>query len=66
MKVQVDDDCCVGHGRCYALAPAVFQPDEIGNATVVGDGTVAPGEERRAELAAANCPEQAIVVQVGP
>ena len=65
MKVQVDGDRCEGHGRCYALAPTVFEPDDIGNAEVVGDGTVAPGDEDRARLAVANCPEQAIVVSVG-
>jgi len=62
MKVQVDMDRCEGHGRCYALAPTVFEPDEIGNAVVLGDGTVAPGDERQAELAVANCPEQAITI----
>ena len=63
MKVRVDDDRCEGHGRCYALAPAVFQPDEIGNSVVVvGHGTVIAGEEDRARLAAANCPEQAITI----
>ena len=65
MKVQVDDDRCQGHGRCYALAPTVFEPDEIGNAAVLGDGIVAPDDEQRARLAAANCPEQAIVVKDG-
>ena len=65
MKVRVDDERCQGHGRCYALAPTVFESDEIGNATVVGDGSVAPGDEQRAQLAAANCPEQAIVVEDG-
>ena len=62
MKVQVDDERCEGHGRCYTLAPAVFLPDDIGNSQVVGDGTVAPGEEDRARLAAANCPEHAITI----
>lgn len=63
MKVLVDLDRCEGHGRCYALAPALFEPDDIGNAAVVGDGTVAPDEESRARLAAANCPEQAISIE---
>ena len=63
MKVHVDEDRCEGHGRCYALAPAVFEPDDLGNAQVVGDGTVAAGEEDRARLAAANCPELAITIE---
>ncbi len=63
MRVTVDPDRCEGHGRCYALAPTVFQPDEIGNAEVVGEGLVAPGDEEQARLAAANCPEQAITIE---
>lgn len=62
MKVHVDDERCEGHGRCYALAPAVFEPDDIGNAQVIRDGTVAEDEHGRARLAAANCPEQAITI----
>ena len=65
MKVEVDADRCEGHGRCYALAPTVFEPDEIGNAEVLGDGTVAPADESRARLAVANCPEQAISIVDG-
>jgi ferredoxin len=66
MKVQVDLNLCEGHGRCYALAPTVFEPDEIGNAVVVGDGTVAPDDEKQARLAAANCPERAVIILDGP
>jgi ferredoxin len=62
MKVRVDEERCEGHGRCYALAPAVFEPDDLGNGQAVGDGTVADGEEERARLAAANCPEVAITI----
>jgi ferredoxin len=62
MKVHVDEERCEGHGRCYALAPAVFEPDDVGDGKAIGDGTVASGEEDRARLAAANCPEQAITI----
>ena len=63
MRVKVDLDRCEGHGRCYALAPSLFEPDEIGNAVVLGDGTVAPGDEKAARLAAANCPENAVILE---
>ena len=63
MKVHVDEERCEGHGRCYALAPAVFEPDDLGNGREIGDGTVAPGEEERARLAVANCPEVAITIE---
>jgi ferredoxin len=62
MKVHVDQDRCEGHGRCYATAPAVFAPDDIGNGHALGDGTVEAEHERRARLAVANCPELAISI----
>jgi ferredoxin len=62
MKVRVDEDRCEGHGRCYALAPELFAPDDIGNSTTIGDGRVSAELERKARLAAANCPEQAIAI----
>lgn len=62
MKVHVDPDRCEGHGRCYAVAPELFVPDDLGNGREIGDGTVPAGRERAAELAVANCPEQAITV----
>ena len=62
MKVHVDEERCEGHGRCYALSPTVFEPDDLGNGQAIGDGTVASGDEDRARLAAANCPEQAITI----
>jgi ferredoxin len=62
MKVHVDEERCEGHGRCYALAPAVFEPDEVGDGRAIGDGSVAEEEQDRARLAAANCPEQAITI----
>ena len=63
MKVHVDEERCEGHGRCYALAPEVFEADDLGNGRPIGDGTVAPDERGRARLAAANCPEQAITIE---
>lgn len=63
MRVQVDEERCEGHGRCYALAPTVFEPDDIGYAQVLGDGTVDPASEEKARLAVANCPEQAISIE---
>ena len=32
MRVRVDRDRCQGHGRCYSLAPELFEPDEVGDA----------------------------------
>ena len=63
MRVRVDRDRCQGHGRCYSLAPELFEPDEVGDGVVVGVGVVAPGQEEAARRAALNCPEQAVVIE---
>jgi len=60
LKVSVDQERCQGHAPCHALAPELFGLDELGNARVLGDGTVPPGLEDKAWLAKANCPELAI------
>lgn len=62
MKVRVDPDRCVGHGRCYELAPDVFQEDERGHCRVQSE-TVPAGLENDARRGAENCPEQAITVE---
>lgn len=62
MKVQIDTGRCQGHGRCYELAPDLFGEDEEGYGTVLGDGAVPPEKEKQARLAAANCPERAVVL----
>jgi ferredoxin len=65
MKIHVDQDRCEGHGRCYALAPALIQPDDIGNGLEIGDGAVPPDQEKNARLAVANCPERAVIIEDG-
>jgi len=61
MRVTIDGQACTGHGRCYALAPDVFDSDDRGLGVVLSVGADIPPElERQARQAAANCPEQAI------
>ena len=62
MRVHVDPAKCQGHNRCYALAPELFDVDDLGNATERNDGVVPEGQEEKAKTAAANCPEFAITV----
>jgi ferredoxin len=62
MKVHVNPERCQGHNRCKALAPELFELDELGNAREVGDGIVSEGLEEKATLARANCPELAIEI----
>ncbi|MEY2741565.1 MAG: ferredoxin [Ilumatobacteraceae bacterium] len=62
MRVRVDAEKCQGHNRCYALAPELFDVDDLGAAHARGDGTVPPGLEDKARLAVANCPEYAVTI----
>jgi ferredoxin len=59
--VSVDAERCVGHGRCYTLAPDVFDPDEAGHCNILVDDV--SGElEQHALTAEQNCPESAITL----
>jgi ferredoxin len=62
LRVHVDPEKCQGHNRCKALAPELFDLDELGNARAVGDGRVPAGLEEKAYLAKSNCPEFAIEI----
>ena len=63
MWVHVDQEKCQGHNRCFALAPELFDVDDLGQSHELNDGIVPRGEEDKARLAAANCPEFAIVIE---
>lgn len=63
MKVRVHSEKCQGHNRCYALAPELFDVDELGYAHELHEGAVPPDLEDKARIAAANCPEYAIEVE---
>lgn len=65
MKVSVDQGKCQGHNRCYSLAPELFDVDNYGMASAVGDGVVPSELEEKARRAAANCPEYAITIEEG-
>jgi ferredoxin len=63
VKITLKNDLCQGHGRCYALAPDLFDADDEGYAVLKVDGEVPAGMEDAATLAADNCPEFAIEVE---
>ena len=62
MKIQVDTNICVGHGRCYELAPEVFGEDERGHCKIERE-EVPPELEEKARAGVENCPEQALSMQ---
>jgi ferredoxin len=66
VKVRLDPARCVGHGRCYALAPEVFGEDDRGHCLIEQEG-VPPELEEQARAAVLNCPEDALqIVEDGP
>jgi ferredoxin len=65
MRVHVDQEKCQGHNRCFAIAPELFDVDDYGQSHELNDGIVLPDQEDKARLAAANCPEYAIVIDDG-
>jgi ferredoxin len=60
-QICVDADRCEGHGRCYTLAPDIFDADEVGHALVLVENVSGDLEDRAAD-AAKNCPEAAITL----
>ena len=65
LVVRIDSEKCQGHARCHALAPELFELDELGNARARGSGQVPPEHEDKVWVAQANCPEQAVVIDGG-
>jgi ferredoxin len=61
VRIRINEAACTGHGRCYALAPEIFQPDDEGRSVALF--TDIPTElHDKARLAVNNCPEQALSV----
>lgn len=61
MRIEVDGSMCTGHGRCYSLAPEVYEPDEDGYCAT-RSLEVANGLEAAAAQGARGCPERAITL----
>jgi len=55
MRVQIDLDYCEGHGRCHAVAPALFLLDDDGFASRA-EIDVPPGLEHSAASGVGACP----------
>jgi len=62
LRIELDPAVCTGHGRCYALAPKVFAPDDAGNGTVLKSVAETAEERAAATAACQNCPEGAITL----
>jgi len=62
VRVRVDPEICVGHGRCYMLAPEVYGEDERGHCQVER-AELPRALEAAARLGAESCPEGAISLE---
>lgn len=62
LRIELNPAVCTGHGRCYALAPDVFAPDDDGNGSVLKDLVESAEDRAVARTAAQNCPEGAITL----
>jgi ferredoxin len=61
MKLELDTEACQGHGRCYSLAPDLFDADDEGHSLLLLPD-VPPDQERNARDAVESCPEDAIAL----
>ena len=43
MKIHLDTEKCQGHGRCYSLAPELFDCDDLGTADAYATAAFAMG-----------------------
>jgi ferredoxin len=63
VKLTVDGKTCMGHGRCYLLAPDLLEDDEEGFVTIRDQTVEVPADQvEAAEEAAGSCPEHAITL----
>jgi|TARA_B110000503_G_scaffold131042_1_gene205103 ferredoxin len=62
MKVKVDVKKCVGHARCAASAPEVYELDDNGF-NVTAERQVHIGQEQKARRGARACPERIITIE---
>jgi len=60
-RLTIDSGICQGHGRCYTLAPDLYEADDEGYGVVAAD-TVPADQMQLAERTVAECPERAITL----
>ena len=61
MKLELDTTGCQGHGRCYSIAPALFEADDEGHSLLL-TADVPDAQQANARAAAASCPEEVISI----
>lgn len=61
-ELSIDRELCQGHGRCYSLAPELFDCDDDGDGHVIRQWLSA-ADIASARTAMMSCPERAIFVR---
>ena len=61
MRIRLDRETCTGHGRCYVLAPDVYDADDGGYCLPLFE-RIPEQLAEQAKRAALNCPEDALTV----
>ena len=62
MKVEWNQQRCVGQGLCYAKSPALWDYDDEGYAVLKVTGDLPTELEEAARISARSCPEYAITI----
>lgn len=62
MKIRINKAACVGHARCAAVAPEIYELDDDGYIKAE-EIDVPPGKEDSARRGARACPERIITVE---
>jgi len=63
MRVVLNEALCVGHGRCYALSPDVYDADDQGHCVLRVSGDMPSELHDAARVGASNCPEDALTIE---
>jgi len=59
MKIEINDDLCIGCGICSSICPEIFEIKEDGKCHVISENF----EVSDAKEAEESCPEQAIIIK---
>jgi ferredoxin len=62
VKIHIKKSACVGHARCAAVAPQLFELDD-GGYIAREEIEVPPGMEELARRGARACPERIITIE---
>ena len=63
MRIELNADMCTGHGRCYALAPEIFDAADEGHCIVRVDGEVPTDLDSAEEAEASPLAERLFAVR---